>query len=56
VHILTHQKIHTTFWHIAINQEVNINNFEELRSYSLDQIDDLPKSTLVNNYLKEYFF
>ena len=56
VHILTHQKIYTVFWHITINQSVKVLGLPNMQSYSLDQIDDLPKSTLVNNYLKEHFF
>ncbi len=56
IHVLTHQKIHTTFNHLIVNQEFTPDFLSALRAYSLDEIDDLPKSTLVNNYLKEYFF
>lgn len=56
LHILTHQRITAQFWHIQINPDSKIELPENLKYYSLNEIDDLPKSTLVNNYLKQYFF
>ena len=56
VHILTHQKIQTKFWHIEISADFVVNLPPTLQWYSLDEVDDLPKSTLVNNYLTSFIF
>lgn len=56
VHILTHQKIQTKFWHIEINPDFVVNLPSDFCWYSLNEVDDLPKSTLVNNYLTEFVF
>ena len=56
VHILTHQKIQTKFWHIEINPDFVLNLPLNFRWYSLNEVDDLPKSTLVNNYLTSFIF
>ena len=56
VHILTHQKIQTKFWHIEINPDFVLNLPSDFRWYSLNEVDDLPKSTLVNNYLTSFIF
>lgn len=55
-HVLTHQRIQTKFWHLKINTDVSLPLPLGLQFYTLDEVDTLPKSTLVNNYLKEYFF
>ena len=55
-HILTHQKIQTKFWHVIINDNFQLHLPTELEWYSLNEVDDLPKSTLVNNYLKSFVF
>jgi A/G-specific adenine glycosylase len=56
VHILTHQKIQTKFWHIEISPDFVVNLPIDFRWYSLNEVDDLPKSTLVNNYLTSFIF
>ena len=56
VHILTHQKIQTKFWHIEISPDFVVNLPSDFRWYSLNEVDDLPKSTLVNNYLTSFIF
>ena len=56
LHILTHQRIKTKFWHLEINPDFVINLPSELQWHSLEEVDDLPKSTLVNNYLREFVF
>lgn len=56
VHILTHQKIQTKFWHIEVSLDFAINLPSDFRWYSLNEVDDLPKSTLVNNYLTSFIF
>jgi A/G-specific adenine glycosylase len=55
-HILTHQRIQAKFWHIEINHNFLLHLPTELEWYSLNEVDDLPKSTLVNNYLKAFVF
>jgi A/G-specific adenine glycosylase len=55
-HILTHQRIYTKFWHLEIADDFVINLPTNLRWYSLNEVDDLPKSTLVNNYLRDFVF
>ena len=56
VHILTHQKIQTKFWHIEISPDFVVNLPSDFHWYSLNEVDDLPKSTLVNNYLTSFIF
>ncbi|MEA5257032.1 A/G-specific adenine glycosylase [Arcicella aquatica] len=55
-HILTHQRIQTKFWHLEVQENFLVDLPQELEWYSLNEVDDLPKSTLVNNYLKEFVF
>ncbi|PWK27365.1 A/G-specific DNA-adenine glycosylase [Arcicella aurantiaca] len=55
-HVLTHQRIHTKFWHLVINDDFLINLPSDLKWFSLDEVDNLPKSTLVNNYLIDFVF
>ena len=55
-HILTHQRIQTKFWHISLSSEVSLLLPSNFQFYVLEEVDQLPKSTLVNNFLKEYFF
>ncbi|MFY7890463.1 MAG: A/G-specific adenine glycosylase [Spirosomataceae bacterium] len=54
-HILSHQRIFTKFYHLELSTRINIFP-EDLVFYSLNEVDDLPKSTLVNNFLKEHIF
>jgi len=55
-HILTHQRIQTKFWHLEVQEHFLVDLPQELEWYTLNEVDDLPKSTLVNNYLKEFVF
>ncbi|MFN6944733.1 MAG: hypothetical protein ACK4ND_07275, partial [Cytophagaceae bacterium] len=52
-HILSHQNIFASFYHIRIEESVEIagGNF-----YEPSDIQMLPKSVLINNYLKENIF
>ena len=52
-HVLTHQKIQTKFWYIQVNPDFSLNLPENHAFYNLSEVDDLPKSTLVNNYLTQ---
>jgi A/G-specific adenine glycosylase len=55
-HVLTHQRIQTKFWRLKVNAEFLVNLPEGLQFYTLNEIDDLPKSTLVNNFLQAFVF
>ncbi len=58
-HILTHQVIHATFYLIDLNIPVNktlSDSFENSNFYDFDQIENLPKPVLIDNYLKEGIF
>lgn len=55
-HILSHQRIHTVFWQLRWNTEDLLVLPPELHAYTLAEVEELPKSTLVNNFLKEYIF
>ena len=55
-HVLTHQRIQTTFWQLDIPEQIPLALPLQMRFYSLEEVCLLPKSTLVNNYLKERFF
>ncbi|WP_064196095.1 MULTISPECIES: A/G-specific adenine glycosylase [Emticicia] len=49
-HILTHQRIEARFWHVVANiKETLPQGFE---FYSMDEIENLPKPILIDNYLK----
>jgi len=58
-HVLTHQIIHATFYCIDANNSVNnlvANSVENADFYNFDEIENLPKPVLINNYLKEAIF
>jgi A/G-specific adenine glycosylase len=58
-HVLTHQVIHATFYFIDLNISVNkllSNSFKNSNFYDFDQIENLPKPVLIDNYLKEGIF
>lgn len=49
-HILSHQRIYATFWHIKTDA------FLELTYYNKLEVEALPNPVLVNNYLKAFYF
>lgn len=53
-HILTHQRIEARFWHIVLNEEVDLP--EKYTFYTLQEIEDLPKPILIEKYLKSSDF
>lgn len=58
-HVLTHQVIHAAFYYIDLNIPVNklmLNSIENADFYNFDQIENLPKPVLIDNYLKEEIF
>ncbi|MBX2843500.1 MAG: A/G-specific adenine glycosylase [Flammeovirgaceae bacterium] len=58
-HILTHQKIQAKFFYLRLNNDKNIDIFCEeygFKLYSINEIENLPKPILIDNYLKEHVF
>ncbi|OJJ21796.1 A/G-specific adenine glycosylase [marine bacterium AO1-C] len=56
-HILTHQRIQATFHHIEIPAEqAGTEFFSDLHFFKPDEIVDLPKPVLIDNYLNKNFF
>jgi A/G-specific adenine glycosylase len=58
-HVLSHQIIHATFYYIDSNNPVNnlsVDSVENADFYNFDQIENLPKPVLIDNYLKEEIF
>lgn len=58
-HVLSHQIIHATFYYIDLNNPGNnliFNSIENADFYNFDQIENLPKPVLIDNYLKEEIF
>jgi A/G-specific adenine glycosylase len=53
-HILTHQRIEAKFWHVVLNEEVDIP--KNYHFYSLKEIEELPKPILIEKYLKSLNF
>ncbi len=56
-HILTHQRINAVFWVVQLS---DFGPFEEIlgdmKAYNENEMLNLPKPKLVDNYLKEHFF
>ena len=54
-HLLSHQTIMCRFYEFNVSKEFKFNpvDWEEYQLYSKEEIDDLPKSTLINRYLEE---
>ena len=58
-HVLTHQRIFTRFIRVQVNE---LGKFEalasnkQLRPYRIDEVHELPKPILIQNYLKQEFF
>jgi A/G-specific adenine glycosylase len=58
LHKLTHQTMYVTFSHLRTNETAfadEIASEVQGKFYELDEIHELPKPILVDNYLKEYF-
>ncbi len=54
-HILTHQRIYATFYRIRLLQNTSLLD-DDLKYYSLDEIEELPKPVLISKYLQENIF
>lgn len=54
-HLLSHQTILCRFYEISMSKEFKFNSmdWEEYQLYSKEEIDELPKSTLINRYLEK---
>jgi A/G-specific adenine glycosylase len=58
-HVLTHQVIHATFYYIDLNipnKNQILDSVENTNFYDFDEIENLPKPVLIDNYLKEEIF
>lgn len=58
-HILTHQRILARFFHVAPASGFSpdlLGEADNFQFYSMDEIKDLPKPILINNYLNEHIF
>ena len=58
-HILTHQRIFARFFHVAPNNGFSRDLPDKpngFQFYSLEEINDLPKPILIDNYLNEHIF
>lgn len=58
-HILTHQRIFARFFHVLPVNGFSLDLLEEPDNfgfYSIDEINDLPKPILIDNYLNEHIF
>jgi len=58
-HKLTHQHIHARFFHLELHDRKGFNELSArfgMNWYSHDEVRDLPKPILIDNYLKEAIF
>lgn len=58
-HVLTHREIFARFFRLRVNDLntfVNIQQELNLKAYSLNEIQELPKPILIENYLKKVFY
>ena len=58
-HKLTHQHLFVTFYHIKLKNKKSFEKYKNdytLSSFDVQELDQLPKPILVNNYLKEFIF
>lgn len=59
-HILSHQRIYSRFYELSLNPDtalkrITLSKRNALRFYSIEEIVNLPKPVLVDNFLKSYF-
>ncbi|CAG5070066.1 Adenine DNA glycosylase [Dyadobacter sp. CECT 9623] len=52
-HILTHQRLHVSFWWLEISETNTIDLPAGLTFYTKEQIESLPKPILIDTFLKE---
>ena len=58
-HVLTHQRIFATFYQFNVKSKgsvLDLASSENLKAYNTNQIKELPKPTLINNFLVENIF
>jgi A/G-specific adenine glycosylase len=57
VHQLTHQTIYVQFWHLRADQAIAESIAQETgyTYHTFEQVHQLPKPILIDNFLKEYF-
>jgi A/G-specific adenine glycosylase len=55
-HVLTHQRVRAKFWHLALPADSKPTYVDEFSFYPIEEIKQLPKPILINNYLNTHFF
>ena len=58
-HILTHQNIYAKFWMVEFEDEstyLSACRHFDLQSFLIDEIHELPKPVLINNFLINHIF
>ena len=57
-HLLTHQRLHVTFYTITLSQypENLADESNCLQAYSVDELEQLPKPVLIDNFLQKEIF
>ena len=57
-HLLTHQRLHVTFYTITLRRPLGNLSDESnrLQAYSVDEIEQLPKPVLIDNFLQNEIF
>lgn len=57
-HLLTHQRLHVTFYTITLSQyfENMVNESNRLQPYTVDELEQLPKPVLIDNFLRKEIF
>ncbi len=56
VHVLSHQRIRARFWHLSLPEGASLTLPAHARWATPDEVESLPKSALVVNYLREQLF
>ena len=55
-HILTHQRIFAKFYQVKVHDLSWLEAADELKAYSLEEMVELPKPKLIQNYLEDAIF
>jgi len=58
-HLLTHQRIFATFYTMNVADDTSmsqVENFKNLKPYTIKQVKELPKPILINNFLEASIF
>lgn len=60
-HLLTHQRLHVHFWRIRadtqfVEEAASLLDQAEMQTFTISQIQTLPKPILIENFLERYFY